>query len=58
MEGYIASFGESLNAKVSFTDKKALQNINENFPILDNQESDTLQSIIARLLWLEKIGRP
>ena len=35
-----------------------MQNINESSPILDNQESYTLHSIVTKLLWVKKRGIP
>ena len=54
----IASFGEALDASVSSPAKNGSQNINESSPILDTQELDTLHSIVVKLLWVEKVGRP
>ena len=43
--------------KVSPTEKKGLQNIDDSFTRLDNKDADILHSIVAKLLWVAKRGR-
>ena len=37
--------------------KKGLQNIDENFTRLEKKDAEVLNSIVAKLLWLEKSVR-
>ena len=53
----IAQFSE-MYEKVSSPYKKVLKNINENSPILDKQEVDTLHFIATKLLWVKEKGIP
>ena len=52
LEESIASFSEAMDAKVSSPAEKGLQKINENSPILDKQEVDTIHSIVSQILWV------
>ena len=38
--------------------RNVLQNVNENPPILNKQDSDILHSIVEKLLWVANKGRP
>ena len=46
------------SAKVSSPVKKYLQNIDESYTRLEKKYADILHSIVAKLLWVAKRGRP
>ena len=58
IEESIDFFGEEISRKVSSPAKKYLQNVDESSTILEKKNSDIFHSMVAKLLWLAKGGRP
>ena len=51
-------FGEELISKVLSPAKNSLQNIYNSFTRLEKKDTDILHYTVAKLLWVEKSGRP
>ena len=58
IEESIGFFGEELSANVSSPAKNGLQNIYESSPIPEKKNADILHSIVAKILWVEKVVMP
>ena len=58
IEESIDFFGEDLIVRVSSPAKKGFKNIHESSTRLENKDAEILNSIVAKLLWLPKGGRP
>ena len=58
IEESIDLFGEEASTKVSSPAKKCLQNVDESSARLGNKDADIFNSIVAKLLWVAKMGRP
>ena len=58
IEESIDLFGDQLSTKVSSLIKKGLQHIDESSTRIENKYTDIFHYIVAKLLWLEKGGRP
>ena len=58
IEESIDLFREELTPKLSSPEKTSMHNIDESPTRLENKDADILRSIVAKLLWVEKGGRP
>ena len=58
IEESIDLFGEDMSAKLSSPENKVLQNIFESSTRLGKKDAYIINFIVAKLLWLEKRGRP
>ena len=58
IEESIYLFGEKLRVMVPSLAMKGLQIIDESYKKLENKYVDILQSIVAKLPWVAKRGRP
>ena len=54
----IGLFIEDISATVSSPAKKVLHNIYNSSTRLENKDPDILHSIVAKLIWVSKRGRP
>ena len=58
IEESIDLFREKISTKVSSPEKKGLQNVDEGSTRLEKKDAEIFHSIFAKLLWVEKWGRP
>ena len=58
IEKSIDLFGEEISTKVSSPEKKGLQNVDDSSKRLEKKYADIFHSMVTKLLWLVKRGKP